>query len=416
MAFLESLTPSELEHLQYDWRFWARDKQLPPEGNDWFTWLLLSGRGFGKTWVGSNYVIEFARNNPGYPIGLVGQTVADVRETMVETGDSSILKQSPPDFMPVYEPSKRRVTWPNGAMATTYSGDKPDQLRGPQHGLLWLDELAKFMYPTDTWDNGEMGLRVGEHPHAIVTTTPRPIPIVKQIIADSDTRMTIGSTYENAANLPRRFLDRLRKKYEGTRLGRQELYAEMLEDVPGALWTRSLIEETRVNEAPDLIKIGIAIDPAVTANSESDETGIIVGGVDVEGDGYVLEDLSGRFSPETWAGRACRAYRMHDANMVIAEVNNGGDLVRSVIRNADRSVAYQAVRASRGKYTRAEPVAQLYEQGRIHHVGAFPALEDQQCTWVPGESSPDRLDALVWLFSKLLVTGAGVKKARSYSG
>jgi predicted phage terminase large subunit-like protein len=415
-AFLESLTPSELAALQYDWRFWARDKQLPPDGDDWFVWLLLSGRGFGKTWVGSNYVIEHARNYPQWPIAIIGQTKADARDTMVELGDSSIMRQSPPDFLPHYEPSKRRITWPNGATAIIYSGDEPGQLRGPQHGMAWVDELAKMKYPDETWDNLEFGLRLGPRPHVIVTTTPRPVPIIKALLKDSAARMATGSTFENAANLPKRFLDRLLDKYEGTRLGRQELYAEILEDVPGALWTRNIIEAGRQRETPGFVRVVVAIDPAVTAGDKSDETGIIVCGLDEVGHAYVIDDLSGRFSPETWAGRAVRAYHQHSASCVVAEVNNGGDLVRSVVRNVDAKVAYQAVRASRGKYTRAEPVAQLYEQGKVHHVGVMPELEDQLCTWIPGDKSPDRMDALVWGLTNLMLTAGVRKTARSYQG
>lgn len=386
-------------------------------------WLLLSGRGFGKTWVGSNWIIEGAKREPDHPMALVGQTKADVRDTMIEMGESGILAQSRPDFMPHYEPSKRRLTWPNGAVAMIYSGDEPDQLRGPQHGRAWVDELAKFKYPQQTWDNLELGLRLGPHPRACVTTTPRPLPIIKALAEDPVVHVVVGSTFENEANLPDRFLQRVRKQYEGTRLGRQELYGAILSDVPGALWTYALIERHRVNVAPGLPRVGIAIDPAVTGHEDSNQTGIIAGGIAEDGHGYVLRDASGRYSPDGWGRRAVDLYHELEADFIVAEVNNGGDLVEHVIRTIDKSVAYRDVRASRGKYTRAEPVAALYEQGRIHHVGGLPDLEDQQCTWVPGEDSPDRVDALVWLFTELMVgpdtdvrRGKAPKKLQGYRG
>lgn len=354
-------------------------------------------------------MIEFARTYPQYPIAIIGQTKADARDTMIEMGDSSILRQCPPDFMPNYEPSKRRLTWPNGAQAIVYSGDEPDQLRGPQHGLAWLDELAKYKYPQETWDNMEFGLRLGQWPHVVVTTTPKPILIVRELLKDPATRTATGSTFENAPNLPERFLERLRHKYEGTRLGRQELYAEILSDVPGALWTRDTLELYRVRTPPhDLMRVVVAIDPAVTATKDSDETGIVVcaiGGTDRHG--YVLEDLTVRGSPEEWARIAVNAYHRHKADRIIGEANNGGDMVEATIRTVDRYVSYKSVRASRSKRTRAEPVSSLYEQGRVHHVGTFGQLEDQQCTWVPGEPSPDRVDALVWGLTELMLRRKG---------
>lgn len=403
---MNSLTPSELTTLNRDWRFWARDKQLPPDG-DWFVWLMQSGRGTGKTWVGSHLVIEHAREYPRFPIALVGQTKADVRDTMVEVGDSSILNVSPPDFRPDYEPSKRRLTWKNGAVAMIYSGDEPDQLRGPQHGFAWVDELAKFKYPQETWDNLEMGLRLGPNPQIAVTTTPRPILIIRQLLADPDVVVTRESTFENIANLSPRFIERLKAKYEGTRLGRQELYGDILEDTPGALWKRDVLDAGRVKDYPHLVRIVVAIDPAVTATEDSDETGIIVAGVDDKGVGYVLDDLTVKASPDAWARRAVEAYHRHHADRIVAESNNGGDMVEHTIRTVDRTVSLKQVKASRGKYTRAEPIAAMYEQGRIHHVGLFAELEDQLCTWVPGDDSPDRLDAMVWALTDLMISRGG---------
>ncbi len=405
MKLLETLTEEEAQQLFYDWSFWARPNQLPPDG-DWYVWLLLSGRGFGKTRAGNEQVIKWARE--GYsPIALVGQSKADVRDTIVELGDSSILKISPPWFKPEYEPSKRRLTFPNGVQAIIYSGDEPDQLRGPQHAKALVDELCKFMYPQDTWDNLIFGLRVGDKPQIVVTTTPRPIKTLKQIIADKGTVVTRGHTLDNRANLPESYIKYVLDKYEGTRLGRQELAGEILDDNPNALWQRHWIEDLRVREHPDLQRIVVAIDPAVTSNEDSAETGIIVVGCAMVGDklhGYVLDDISLKASPNGWAGAAITGYHKHSADRIIGEVNNGGDMIENTIHGLESSVPYKAVRASRGKEVRAEPISALYEQGRVHHMGFFPELEDQLCEWVPGMKSPDRLDALVWGLTELLIS------------
>lgn len=366
----------------------------------------MSGRGFGKTWVGANYVIEFARKNPGYPVGIIGQTVADVRDTMIETGESSILNQSPPGFKPLYEPSKRRLTWPNGAIAITYSGDKPDQLRGPQHGLLWFDELAKFKYPQLTWDNGEFGLRLGDQPHAVVTTTPRPIKIIKQLIDDEDTRVAVGSTYENAANLPRRYLKRLLKIYEGTRTGRQELHAEILEDALGSLWKRDTFDMYRVLRAPHLDRVVIGVDPPGGAT----ECGIVAAGITYADNMiYTIEDRSIKASPAVWGQRAVDLYYELKADAIVGEMNYGGDMVEHTIRTADGgpNVAYRDANATRGKAIRAEPISSRYEKGYCRHVGQFAELEDECCSWEPntGMNSPNRLDALVWAHTELLHGG-----------
>lgn len=404
---LSQLTEAEAEALLYDWPFWAREKQLPPPG-EWFCWLIRSGRGFGKTRTGAEWVIDRARNGPYYPIALVGQTKADVRDTMVELGESSILKCSPPWFMPEYEPSKRRVVWPNGMVAIIYSGDEPDQLRGPQHGSAWVDELAKFKYPQETWDNLEFGLRLGNNPQVVCTTTPRPIPIIKKLVADADTVDVTGSSYENLANLATRYINRVIKKYEGTRLGRQELHGVLLDDAPGALWSRDLLEETRVTKAPDLIRIVVGVDPQGAQGEQNAETGIVAAGLGVDGHGYVLDDATISGSPDTWGKAAVAQYHKLKADRMIGETNNGGDMVEFTIRTVDSTVSFKQVRASRGKQTRAEPVAALYEQKRIHHVGMFPELEDQQCQWVPGDAdSPDRMDAVVWALTELMLGDAG---------
>jgi len=409
---LKSLTDKEAEALLFDWEFWARPKQIPP-GWDWYIWLMLSGRGGGKTRPGAELVIKWARE--GYsPIALIGATKADVRDTMVEVGDSSILSISPPWFMPEYEPSKRRVTWPNGVLGIIYSGDEPDQLRGPQEQKAWVDELAKFKYPQEAWDNLMLGLRMGNKPQAVVSTTPRPIKAIKELVKDERTEsnpngrvaVTRGHTLENADNLAPDFLRYIMRKYEGTRLGRQELAGEILDDNPNALWQRDQIDALRVTQHPDLARIVVGVDPAASDKEESDETGIIVAGIAPHMGalhGYILDDLTLKGSPNQWATAAVTGYYKNRADKIVAEVNNGGDMVENTVRMVDKSVAYKAVHASRGKYVRAEPVSALYEQGRVHHVGFFPDLEDQLCEWVPGNTSPDRLDALVWALTELML-------------
>jgi predicted phage terminase large subunit-like protein len=279
-------------------------------------------------------------------------------------------------------------------------------LRGPQHDAAWADEPAKWKYPLEAWDNLELGLRLGDHPRIVATTTPRPIKLIRDLLKDRMTVVTRGSTYDNMANLAPSFFDRMVMKYENTRLGRQELYAELLEDVPGALWQRQTIDQHRVTRAPDLVRIIVGIDPAMTSGEDANETGIIVVGKGRDRQAYVLDDLSCRLSPDGWARRAVSAYRRYRADRIVAEVNNGGDLVERVLRTVDPSVAYRAVRASRGKVVRAEPIAALYEQGRVHHVGLFAGLEDQLCVFAPDQydGSPDRVDALVWCLSELMLT------------
>lgn len=401
------------EQLPYLWDLWARPKQLPPPG-DWFLWLLRSGRGFGKTRAGAEETVRRAATRYKR-IALVGQTKADVRDTMLEVGESSILKISPPWFYPEYEPSKRRLTWPNGAMAIVYSGDEPDQLRGPQHDFAWVDELAKFKYPQETWDNLEMGLRLGDKPQACVTTTPRPIKLIKELLADPDTVEVQGHSQENIQNLADSYINRIIRKYEGTRLGRQELAGELLEDNPDALWSREQIEKDRVIERPGLIRIVVAIDPQAENNPNSAETGIVVAGIGTDGQGYLLDDVSIRATPDQWGRAAVTAYHLHSADRIIGEVNNGGDMIEHVIRSVDRNVSYKKVRASRGKQTRAEPIAALCEQNRVHHVGTFTELEDQLCEWVPGDKSPDRLDAYVWAFTELFLLEQGEVYTQDYA-
>lgn len=411
-AIIDGLTDKQAEALLYDWPFWARPNQLAPEG-EWFCWFIRAGRGFGKTRTGSEWVIDRAKNGPYHPIALVGQTKADVRDTMVELGESSILRCSPPWFYPKYEPSKRRLVWPNGMIAMIYSGDEPDQLRGPQHGSAWVDELAKFRYPKETWDNLELGLRLGDNPQVAVTTTPRPIPIIQALLKDPATVDVTGSSYDNFANLSPRFIERITARYEGTRLGRQELHGQILEDNPLALWKRQTIEDSRVHEFPELKRIVVGIDPQAKKDvrnrdeDEVSETGIVIAGISDNGHGYILDDVTLNGTPDEWGRAAVAAYNKHRADRIIAEVNNGGDMVEFTVKTVAPNVAFKQVRASKGKHTRAEPVAALYEQGKVHHVGMFAEMEDQMCQWVPGDASPDRLDALVWALTELMLEDGG---------
>ena len=395
-AFLARCSAEEVAALEYDWAgFWARPNQLPPPG-PWKVWLILAGRGFGKTRAGAEQVLAWART-PKQRIALVAETAADVRDVVVE-GESGILACAPPWCKPTYQPTKRRLTWPNGSIATTYSGDAPEQLRGPQHHHAWYDEVAKWRYAQEAWDNLELGLRLGQHPQVVATTTPRPIPLLRQLLADAGTVVTRGSTYDNTVNLAATFKDRILGRYEGTRLGRQELYAELLEDTPGALWTRMLLEQSRVRQVPPLRRMVIGLDPG-------NEAGILVAGLGDDGHGYVLEDLSISGSPATWAGQAIAGYYKYKANLIVAEANHGGDMVITTLATQDAKVATKKVWASQGKYARAEPVSALYEKGLVHHVGMFAELEDQLCNWVPneGQPSPNELDALVWALTELML-------------
>jgi predicted phage terminase large subunit-like protein len=395
--------------MEMDWASRARLNQLPPRG-DWTTWLVLAGRGWGKTRTGAEWVRDQVENRRAGRIALVGPTAADTRDVMIE-GESGLRAISAPWCRPEWEPSKRRVTWPNGAIATTYSADEPDRLRGPQHDLAWSDELGAWRYPDDCWAMLMLGLRLGTHPRCLVTTTPKPTKLIKDLISrvGRDVALSRGATYENAVNLAKPFLDTIISKYEGTRLGRQELNAEVLEDVPGALWQRAWFDRDRVSKAPELRRIVVAIDPAAKSTEGSDETGIVAAGITRDNNVYVLEDSSGRYAPETWARTAIDAYRRHQADCIVAEVNNGGEMCGHTIRMVDPLVSFHAVHASRGKVVRAEPVSTLYEQAKVHHVGSFPELEDQLAGFTSDFDraragySPDRLDALVWAVSELAV-------------
>jgi phage terminase large subunit-like protein len=390
------------------WRSRARPSQLPPLG-DWAGWLVLAGRGFGKTWLGANFTNERAESGGARRIGLVGATAADVRDTMIE-GESGVLATAPNWFRPEYEPSKRRLTWPNGATALLFSAEEPERLRGPQFDYVWCDELAAWTNVQSTWDQCMFCLRLGRRPRWLVTTTPKPLKILKSLTAreERDVRIVRGSTYENAANLAPGFLEEIKDRYEGTRLGRQELNAEILEDVQGALWTREMLDKARFTGAiPDLRRVVVAIDPSGTRGDDSgDSIGIVVAGAGVDGMGYVLSDETIKASPAVWGARAVAAYRRFRADRIIGESNFGGALVEHVVRTCDPAISYRAVHASRGKIARAEPIAALYEQGRVRHVGAFSELEDQlaafSSTGYCGDGSPDRADALVWALTELM--------------
>ena len=401
---LDGLTDDEAEDLLYDWSFWARPSQLPPDG-PWRTWLILAGRGFGKTRTGAEWIRAEVEAGRRGRLAVIGATAADVRDVMVE-GESGLLAVSRPGFRPSYEPSKRRLSWPNGAVATTYSADEPDRLRGPQHDGGWLDELAAWRYPA-AYDMLMLGLRLGSDPRCVVTTTPRPTRIVTDLLAAPTTALTRGTTYENLDNLAPAFADQIIRRYEGTRLGRQELRAEVLLDVEGALWTYAMFEDRRPRP-PDLARVVVAVDPSGGASAEHDEQGIVACGLGADGHGYVLADRSCRLSPDGWGRRAVQAYLDFEADAIIGEGNFGGDMVQSVIRTAAAAmgvtVAYKAVHASRGKAIRAQPVAALYEQRRISHCDVFAELEEQLTTWTPESgTSPDRLDALVWSLTELMV-------------
>lgn len=419
---LSSLSPAEMDRLNYDWEFWARPNQLPPDG-DWNTWVVLAGRGFGKTRMGSEWIRKLAHDNPGCRIALVAETAADARDVMIK-GDSGLLSVDPDLDEDCWSPTNRCLTWPNGSKAYTYNGTTPDQLRGPQHHFAWVDELAKFEYMQDAWDQLMFGLRLGEHPQVLVTTTPRPLPLIKKLVEAEDTVVTRGSTLDNAINLADNTVRALYDRYAGTRLGRQELEGEILGDIPGALWRREDIDATRLKEAPeDLLKVYVAVDPATSSEERSDENGIVVVGLARDKDGYargyILEDGSLKGTPEDWARQAVRLYRKWSADKIIAEKNQGGLMVESVIKAQDRSVPVKLVHASRGKVIRAEPISALYEQGRVHHVGMFPELEDQMCTFsvdnVRNHStgSPDRVDALVWGLTEIFDKIAGRSRGRS---
>jgi phage terminase large subunit-like protein len=382
---------------QTNWRKIARSNQIEPDG-DWMVWLLLAGRGFGKTRTIVEWANEQANNLPGSRGMIVGPTAGDVRDVLVEgqSGFKSVI----PNLN--YEPSKRRLTWPNGTVASLFSADEPDRLRGPQGHWAICDEMAAWRR-MQAWDMLKLALRLGKKPRCAIATTPRPLPEIKQLIADPMTHITRGSTYENKDNLSPEFFRQVVERYEGTRLGRQEIYAEILDDAQGALWHRSLIDELRVSRMPELQRIVVAIDPAIKTSGA--ECGICAGGRGIDGQGYLLEDASLKASPSGWANQAVALYNRLRANLLVAEDNQGGEMVSLTIATIPGAPKVELIHATTGKQARAEPIAAMYEQKKIHHVGSFPQLEDELCNWEPnsGMPSPNRLDAMVYVFSKLML-------------
>lgn len=419
---LESLDDDVIDEVKHLWRFWARPKQIAPpsviRGHDgvdrqWSTWLILAGRGFGKTRAGAEFVIEEARRWGGMRIALVGITPHDVRKTMIE-GVSGILACSPSSFMPKYNQSTGEITWPNGAIGQIFSSERPHKLRGPQFSSAWYDEIAACRLAKETWDMLQFGMRTprpdGRPPRTVVTTTPKAIhlpggKILQEIMAEPTTVVTRGSTFENAANLSSSTLERWKRVYGGSRLGRQELEAELLKDTQGALWSSMWIDDRRViddSQLPRMKRIVIAVDPAVTSKRASDETGIIVAGHGDDGLFYVLDDQSGVLTPNEWGRRVAHLYDVWKADRVIAEVNNGGDLVEENLRACNVNLPISKVHASRGKVARGEPIGALYEQGRVCHVGIFRKLEEQMLRFTgDAKDKDDRVDALVWAIAEL---------------
>lgn len=420
-AFLEGLEDNALLALPWLFEFWALPHQLPPVGG-WKSWVIMGGRGAGKTRAGAEWVraqVEGARpTDPGRAsrVALVGETFDQVRDVMI-FGDSGILACSPPDRRPDWEATRRRLVWPNGATAQAFSAHEPEALRGPQFDAAWVDELAKWKKAEESWDMLQFALRLGGHPQQVITTTPRNVAVLKAILNNPSTVVTHAPTEANRAYLAQSFLEEVRARYAGTRLGRQELEGVLLDDVEGALWTTAQLEAVRVAKAPAMDRVVVALDPSVSGGAGSDECGIIVAGASTRGGpqdwrGFVLEDATVRGRPTDWARAAIGAMERWGAERLVAEVNQGGDMVESVLRQIDPLVPFKALRAARGKSARAEPVAALYEQGRIRHCrdGQLGVLEDQMCRMTvqgyAGRGSPDRVDALVWALHELMIEPA----------
>ncbi|WP_260926496.1 DNA-packaging protein [Novosphingobium sp. 9] len=421
-ALVASFSRAEQRAWRWHWKLWARPAQLAPAG-DWRLWLIMAGRGFGKTRSGAEWVRQIAESDPAARIALVGASLGEVRAVMVE-GESGLLSVGPREQRPLYESSLRRLTWPSGAQAMLYSAAEPESLRGPQHSHAWCDEIAKWdnaaARATSAWDNLMMGLRLGERPQVLATTTPRAVPLLTRLLASEDGAeviVTRGTTWDNRANLPTRFLDAMRRLFGTSQLGRQELEGEMLAEAEGALWSRALLEQCREGAGPECVRVIVGVDPPASAGG--DACGIVVVGLDASGSAHVLADASvEKASPERWARAAAGAAQAWQADRVVAEANQGGAMVASVLRAADISLPLKLVHASRGKVARAEPVAALYEAGRVFHAGYFPALEDEMCGLMAGGTyegptrSPDRADALVWALSDLMLGTAATPRVR----
>ena len=419
------LDPKKAEELRYNWLFWARPSQLPPSktpsGEPWNNWLINAGRGFGKTKAG----VEWAREQIklGRRRGMaVAATNSDIERVMIK-GESGFLAccwKGDKTYAgvelgyPEWSPTKRTLTWKNGASITFFSAEEPERLRGPQGDFAWCDELCAWNRDRDTWQMLSFCLRLGKHPQVCITTTPKPTKLIRDIIKNPKTVVTSGSTFDNSANLADTNLNAVKSEYEGTRIGRQELYAEILDEASGALWTREMLSKAEVDTEVDpvefaktLVRVVVSVDPAITSNEESDMTGIVVAGMDINGICYVLQDATDRFSPEQWASKAIELYNLYGADRIVAERNQGGDMVRYTFKSVDETLPIKLVHASRGKFARAEPVSSLYERGRVKHLKGLDALEDQMVQWEPLGSigSPDRLDAMVWAITELALKG-----------
>ena len=416
---LSRLDPKKAEELRYNWKFWARPEQISPEG-DWNTWLILAGRGFGKSRAGTEWVREMVKQGHKR-IALVTATNSDIERVAI-TGESGFLNscwkgdktyKGEAMGLPNWSPTKRTLTWENGAQVQAFSAEEPERLRGPQFSAAYLDELCAWSKDRQTYEQLQFTLRLGKHPQICIATTPKPTKLIRGIIKNPKTVVTYGSTFDNSANLASSYLQAVKEQFEGTRLGRQELYAEILDESAGALWTRDMLaaceieEEDSVEFAKTLARVVVAVDPAVSSNADSDMTGIVVAGVDINGVCYVLEDATDRLTPEGWASKAIDLYHKYGADRIVYERNQGGDMVRYTFKTVDETVPLKAVHASRGKYARAEPVASLYERGRVKHLRGLDELETQLVTWEPLGSigSPDRLDAMVWAITELALKG-----------
>ncbi len=403
-----ALSLPEVKELLQDWRLWAREDQLPPEPLTWRNWLVLGGRGAGKTRAGAEWVRAKALGHWGAAaqrLAIIGPSLLEARLVMIE-GPSGLLSVHTNEERPDYQPSKRLITWPNGSTAQLFSADEPETLRGPQFEACWCDELGKWKHADEAWAMLQFALRLGEHPQCVITTTPRPTVLLKKFLSDETTVVSRATTFANAANLAPAFMRDIEARYGGTRLGRQELMGELIEDDPNALFKREQIEKQRVKLAPTLKRIIVAVDPPAGFGKKSNACGLVVAGTDGNGNVYVLEDATVRgLRPAGWAKRAAKLFEDWKADRVVAEINQGGAMVEQVLREVNPDVSFKSVHASRGKSARAEPVAALYEQGRVFHVGSFPELEDEMCNEIKtGIHSPDRLDALVWAITELLLT------------
>lgn len=426
LHILKHLTEAELETLGTSWEIFAHPHQRPPElapnGEPWLTWLMIGGRGAGKTRAGAEWIRAQALGLPPFAteaverIALVGETEHDVREVMIE-GVSGLLAVHPHRDRPLWSPSRKRLEWSNGAVAYAFSAEDPESLRGPQFGCAWSDEMAKWRYAEATFDMLQFGLRLGSQPRQLITTTPRPTALLKRLMCDPASAVTRAPTRVNALNLAPTFLKNVMVRYEGTRLGRQELDGEIIEDRPDALWSRALLESCRVIEAPPLQRIVVAVDPPASSSKRADACGIVAAGLGEGGTLYVLADETVKAAtPSTWAAKAIALWRRLEADALVAEVNQGGEMVRAVMHEIDSTVPVNAVRATRGKWLRAEPVATLYAQNRVKHAGTFPALEDEMCDFassgLSSGHSPDRVDALVWAITALTAGARAVPRVR----